>query len=124
MDRLIVPGNQARQLAAPAVSAWEARGSAAPVFYLHAGTPEQFAFDAPLTDLARQENIPTAVLAAKRLEYRPGTVQTAGADWPLGMMLGPLLAGLVSLVLTVVLSTRWRRRSAIGIGGVTSQTPA
>jgi transcriptional regulator GlxA family with amidase domain len=124
MDRLIVPGSQARELAAPALRAWEAQGTAAPVVYLHADTPDQFAFDAPLADLARQENMPTAVLAAKRLEYRPGTVQTAGADWPLGMMLGPLLAGLVSLVLTVVLSTRWRRRSAIGIGGVTSQTPA
>jgi putative intracellular protease/amidase len=124
MDRLIVPGSQARQLAAPAVSAWEARSSAAPVFYLHAGTPEQFAFDAPLTDLARQENIPTAVLAAKRLEYRPGTVQAAGAGWPLEMTFGPLLLGCASLALTWALRRRGHRRSARKGGRVMEQTPA
>jgi hypothetical protein len=124
MDRLIVPGNQARQLAATAAGAWEVPGHAAPVFYLHANTPDQFAFDAPLEDLARQENIPTAVLAAKRVEYRPGTVQTAGARWPFGWTLFPLLVGAAGLAGTWVVRRRWQRRTALRSGGAALQAPA
>jgi transcriptional regulator GlxA family with amidase domain len=123
-DRLIVPGSAARQLAAASIRAWEQNGSAAPVFYLHAGGPDRFAFDAPLRDLARQENIPTAVLAAKRLEYRPGTVQTEGSGWPFWMTISPLLLGLAGFALTLFLSSRRRRRPLAGVGGVPVQTRA
>jgi putative intracellular protease/amidase len=124
MDRLIVPGDQARQLAAAGIRAWQARAQAAPVFYAHAGKADSFAFDAPLQDLARQENIPTAVLAAKRLEYRPGTIQTAGARWPLLLTLYPLLVGSVSLVIALALGKRWRRRTATRSGRVAVQAHA
>ena len=124
LDRLIVPGAAARQLAAASIRAWERNGTAAPVFYLHADRPDRFAFDAPLENLARQENRPTAVLAAKRLEYRPGTVQTVGAGWPLGLTIGPLLLGLAGLAVPGFLRTRRRRRPAPGVGGIPVQTPA
>jgi AraC family transcriptional regulator, transcriptional activator FtrA len=114
--RLIVPGSQAQQLAKIQVSAWESNGNIAPAVFLHADNPTGFAFDAPLQDLARQENISTAVLDAKRLEYRPGTLQTEGSGWPVWLTIRPLLLGLASLAITVFISTR--RRSLPRIGGV------
>jgi transcriptional regulator GlxA family with amidase domain len=117
LERLIVPGSRAHQLAAAELNAWSASSSAAPVFYLHANTPDQFAFDAPLRDLAQRENIPTAVLNAKRLEYRPGTVQTEGPRWPVWLTVRPLLAGLGGLALVHALSRgigrRWPRRARV-----------
>ena len=124
MERLIVPGNEARQLAAADVRAWERKENAAPVFYLHAGDPTGFAFDAPLRDLARQENIPTAVLNAMRLEYRPGTLQTEGSGWPLWLTIRPLLIGLASLAITVVIGRRLRRPRLTARGDLSVQMPA
>ncbi|MEO8288396.1 MAG: DJ-1/PfpI family protein [Chloroflexota bacterium] len=118
MDRLIVPGSQARQLAAAEINAWGSNGKAAQLFYLHADSPDRFTFDAPLYDLALMENIPTAVLAAKRLEYRPGIVQTDGSPWPLWLTIYPLLVGLARLALTKVISMRLRRRSSTRVSRV------
>ena len=115
--RLIVPGSQARQLATVQVSAWESNENVAQAVFLHADNPDGFAFDAPLRDLAHQENIPTAILDAKRLEYRPGTLQTEGSGWPLWLTIRPLLLGLASLAITVFISTR--RRSLPVVGGAT-----
>lgn len=109
MERLIVPGSQAPQQAAADLSAWKLQRNATPVFYLHADQPQLFAFEAPLQDLARQENIPTAVLDAMRLEYRPGTIQAEGAHWPLWLTIRPLLLGLAGLAITLFITKRWRR---------------
>ncbi len=124
MERLIVPGSQAHQLAATEVSTWQSNTTAAPVFYLHADNPDAFAFDAPLRDLARQENIPTAVLDAMRLEYRPGTLQTEGSNWPLWLTIRPLLIGLASLAITLVISRRLRRLPLTRMSRLTAQTQA
>jgi putative intracellular protease/amidase len=124
MERLIVPGSQARQLAAADVNAWQSNANTAPVFYLHADDPNGFAFDAPLRDLARQENIPTAVLDAMRLEYRQGTVQTEGSDWPVWLTIRPLLVGFASLAITLIINKHWHRRTLIAKGRLTTQTQA
>ena len=124
MARLIVAGSQARQLATAEVKAWQSISNAAQVFYLHADTPAGFAFDAPLQDLARQENIPTAVLDAMRLEYRPGTVQTEGSRWPLWLTLNPLLLGLAGLAISLGISRRLRRPSLIKRDGLLVQAQA
>lgn len=126
VERLIVPGSQARQLAAANASDWGSNGSAAPVFYLHADQPDSFAFDAPLQDLARQENIPTAELNARRLEYRPGTVQTEGSGWPIWLTMRPLLVALVSVALTYAISRRgrWSRTRVRQGAEVTAQASA
>lgn len=124
LARLIVAGSQARQLAAAEVKAWQSLANAAPVFYLHADTPGDFAFDAPLHDLARQENIPTAVLDAMRLEYRPGTVQLEGARWPLWLTLYPLCAGLASLAISLGIHRRLRRPPLTKRDGLLVQTQA
>jgi hypothetical protein len=119
--RLIVPGSQARQLAMVQVSAWESNGNAAQAVFLHADNLDGFAFDAPLQDLAHQENIPTAILDAKRLEYRPATLITEGSGWPVWLTIRPLLLGLASLAITVFISKRWHRRSSTRVGGVVVQ---
>lgn len=120
MERLIVPGSQARELATD-VSVWQSNANAPEVFYLHADDPNRFAFDAPLQDLARQENVPTAVLNAMRLEYRPGTVQTEGAGWPYWLTIRPLLIGLASLTITWVISRRLHHLPLPAVGSKTVQ---
>lgn len=110
MDRLIVPGSKARWLAAAAIDAWEQDANAAAVSLLHADHPDSFAFDAPLHDLAQQENMPTAVLNAKHLEYRPGTAQSEGSRWPVWLTLRPLLAEMAGLALTLAVSKRVQRQ--------------
>ena len=107
IDRMLVPGSQARQLAAADLGAWESTGRAAHVDFIHLNNLNAFSFDAPLLDLARLQNIPTAVLAAKRLEYRPGTVQTEGAIWPFWLTVRPLLLGLTSLAIAITVRNRW-----------------
>ena len=107
LERLIVPGSNALQLATADLNAWGSTGHAARAELIHLNTPDAFPFDAPLLDLARVENIPTAVLAAKRLEYRPGTVQTDGAIWPFWLTVRPLLLGLASLAIALTVRNRW-----------------
>ena len=121
ITRLIVPGTQARQLATLQVSAWQSKENAAQTVFLHADNPDGFAFDAPLQDLAHQENIATAILDAKRLEYRPGTLLTEGSGWPVWLTIRPLLIGLASLAITIFISKRWHRRSSTRVGGVIDQ---
>lgn len=117
LARLIVPGSQARQLAAVQVAAWESNGDAARAVFLHADHPAGFAFDAPLQDLAHQANIPTAILDARRLEYRPGTLQTEGSGWPVWLTIRPLLLGLASLAIAVYFGRRPRDHSLPRAGG-------
>jgi putative intracellular protease/amidase len=117
ITRLIVPGSQARQLTTAQMSAWESNGNAAQAVFLHADNPNAFAFDPPLQDLAHQENISTAILDAKRLEYRPGTLLTQGSRWPAWLTMRPLLFGLASLAITIFISKRWHRRPSTGVGG-------
>jgi hypothetical protein len=107
IERLIVPGADARQLATADLKVWESTRQAAPVDFIHLNSPDAFPFDAPLLDLARVENIPTAVLAAKRLEYRPGAVQTEGVIWPFWLTVRPLLLGLASLAIAITVRNRW-----------------
>ena len=118
--RLIVPGSQARQLAAVQVGAWESNGNAAQAVFLHADNADGFAFDAPLQDLAYRENLSTAILDAKRLEYRRGTLLTEGSGWPAWLTIRPLLFGLTSRGITVFIGRRSRRRSLPRMGGVTA----
>jgi putative intracellular protease/amidase len=106
-DRLLVPGKSARQLAAPALASFP---GSTPI-YLHADVLDRFAFDAPLLDLARYQNVPTAQFGARRLEYRPQSLDFKGAGWPISFMLVPLLIGCTSVALFVILGHLVRQRS-------------
>jgi hypothetical protein len=80
---------------------------AAPIVRLHDSPQPRPAFEAPLEDLARQTNVPTATFANKRLEYRGATLQLVGSGWPLLLMLQPLLIGGLGVGLAQWLM-RWR----------------
>jgi putative intracellular protease/amidase len=110
VERLIVPGG-------PSAAATDASLAAvagqieAPIVRLHDSARPRFAFEAPLEDLAREMNVPTAAFATKRLEYRAASLGLAGASWPILLMLQPLLIGGfgVGLARWLVRRSDWRR---------------
>jgi hypothetical protein len=115
VERLLVPGKEARQVVTGSVAMWEKDNRQGPVKFLHTNL-ESFILDAPLEDLARQANVPTAAFAAKRLEYRADTIQLVGASYPTLVILRPLSIGVASLVLVLVierLMSRFRIRRII-----------
>jgi AraC family transcriptional regulator, transcriptional activator FtrA len=69
LDRMIVTGTQAKSLAKEDIKFWNENGNTDHVFYMH-NDSDQFIFDATLEDLAKQEDILTAMYGQKRLEYR------------------------------------------------------
>ncbi len=109
VDRLLVPGSPSAAHTDASVSALEGR-MAAPIIRLHDPARPRPAFEAPLEDLARQENVPTAAFANKRLEYRGSTLQLVGAGWPVLLTLQPVLIGGVSVGLVLWLTRRRDQR--------------
>ena len=102
LDRLLIPGQDARQLAQAGTAAWTARHSTIPIVYVHADLPDHFAYDAPLLDLARNQNAPIAQAQARGLEYRPPALELSGAGWPWLLPLQPVLVGLAGILLLFV----------------------
>ncbi|MEV1167900.1 DJ-1/PfpI family protein [Nonomuraea sp. NPDC049784] len=84
VDRLLVPGSAAPELAADV-----------PVTYLH--RQPGFAFDEVLREMARTMDVPTARWAAKILEYPDTGLRLSGPDWPWMPTLRPILLGLAGL---------------------------
>jgi AraC family transcriptional regulator, transcriptional activator FtrA len=82
-DKMIVPGTQARSLAAAEVSSWNAKSNAAPLQFVHNDSPDRFLFEVQLEDLAKQEDLLTAKHALKRLEYRANEIDLQGRLLPL-----------------------------------------
>ncbi len=78
LDRLIVPGKEAKTLAADAVNQWKEVGGSLQPEFLHVQATDRFMFDAPLEDLARQEDRLTAIYGTKRLEYRADSLTFEG----------------------------------------------
>jgi len=66
------------------------------------------------SDLAREENVPTAVFAAKRLEYRAPSMQLVGSGWPLLLTLQPVLIGNAGIGLMLWITRRRDRRHQQG----------
>jgi AraC family transcriptional regulator, transcriptional activator FtrA len=92
VDRLLVPGGPSTAQTNTSLAAVEGQ-IAAPIVRLHDSAQPRPAFEAPLEDLARQTNVPTAAFANKRLEYRAASLQLVGPRWPILLILQPLLIG-------------------------------
>ena len=61
---------------------------------------DRFVFDNILQDLAQQENKPLAEIVAKTIEYRVDSIGLKGKDFPLLLLLKPLLIAFISLAVT------------------------
>lgn len=81
LDKMIVPGTDAQSLAANELLQWKEVGRNEELFLIHANSPDRFVFEAPLEDLAKQEDVLTAQHAVKRLEYRANQVILEGKSF-------------------------------------------
>jgi AraC family transcriptional regulator, transcriptional activator FtrA len=92
IDRLLVPGGPDAAKMDASLAAAGGRITA-PITRIHAGEAHRTAFEAPVEDVARDQNVPSAAFAAKRMEYRGAGLQMIGPGWPLLLVLQPLLIG-------------------------------
>jgi AraC family transcriptional regulator, transcriptional activator FtrA len=112
VDRFLVPGAPSTATTDASLAVVEGR-IGAPIVRLHDSARPRFAFEAPLEDLARDQSVPIAAFANKRLEYRASSLQLNGAGWPLLLLLQPLLTGALGVALAqwIVRSYDQRRQS-------------
>lgn len=105
---LLIPGNADTTIPRD----WTVRASHRPAL----STAGVFPFTPALADLARRTDRPTASLAAKRLEIRTFDEALPGRGWWTSpVVLRPLILGLLSLALTVILEQVLRRRPTIRV---------
>jgi AraC family transcriptional regulator, transcriptional activator FtrA len=105
VDRFLVPGSPSAAQTDASLAAVEGRITA-PIVRLYDPARPRPAFEAPLEDLAQQENVPTAAFANKRLEYRAPSLQLDGSGWPVLLMLQPVLIGAAGVGLVWWLTRR------------------
>jgi AraC family transcriptional regulator, transcriptional activator FtrA len=124
LDRLLVPGGTSAAQTNASLTALEGR-IVVPIVRMHDNARPSFAFEAPLADLARETNVPTAAFAAKRLEYRASSMQLEGTGWPILLTLQPLLIGAVGVSLVRWISRRYdQRREQHRVQQTTAVSPA
>jgi putative intracellular protease/amidase len=101
VDRLLAPAGTV----APAAGA-----GPAPELVPAPGTDP---FDAVLRDIAVHVDVPTARWVARAMEYPDSDLELDGPGWPIGLILRPILLGLVGLglLVAVVSALRARQRS-------------
>jgi putative intracellular protease/amidase len=110
MKRLLIPGGDGAEQAAARLPDG-LRGGAVPVTLLQHNQAPTYAFTLALQDLAQTHNVATAVASARRLEVR-SPLQLAGPQWPLHLLIIPLLAGLGGAIVFAGLA--WLSRRAVG----------
>jgi hypothetical protein len=90
LDRLIVPDGQGAD-----AGGWP-RDWAVPTLELRSDG-ETFLIDAVVRDIARQDSRASAALVTRGIEYPMETADLPGAAFPYGLLLRPLLLGLLGL---------------------------
>jgi AraC family transcriptional activator FtrA len=106
LDKVIVPGAEARSLAAEDVALWNQSGRENELLFMHSDAPDRFVFDAPLEDLAKQEDVQTADQAAMRLEYRADTLKLEGSPFPWHTYGNLLVTALGALLIAFIINRR------------------
>ena len=109
VDRVLVPGSTSAATTDGSLAAVEGR-IAAPIIRMHDTARPRPAFEAPLEDLARDANLPSAAFSAKRLEYRAPSLQLVGAGWPVLLILQPVLIGAAGVGLVWWITRHYNRR--------------
>ena len=105
LDRIIVPGRDARMKGRALARPVEAVGAPAPE-YVHVENAERFSLEPVLEDLARTTDVATATFAQRRLEYRSSSLRPIGNLFSFA----PLLSALVLGLMGALLFAGWRRR--------------
>ncbi|MFM1654651.1 DJ-1/PfpI family protein [Brevibacillus sp. B_LB10_24] len=82
LDKIIVPGTEAKRLAESEIKAWNKVGNGQELQLVHSGS-NRFLFELQLEDLAKQEDVLTAAHAVRRLEFRANDFQLEGKSFPL-----------------------------------------
>jgi putative intracellular protease/amidase len=116
LDRLVVPGTDARERAASLVAAVGTIAPALRAEYPHADDAGRYGLEPIIEDLARTADLATATFALRRLEYRSPSVRLAGgAPWP--ALLVALFLGATGLALALGIARRRRMRPAAARSG-------
>ncbi|HWO98543.1 MAG TPA: hypothetical protein VNM45_19890 [Bacillus sp. (in: firmicutes)] len=79
---------------------------------MYSDSPDKFIFDAPLEDLAKQEDVLTAKYGAKRLEYR-ASLTLEGKPLSFEAFGIPIVLSLVALLLAFYIDRRFITRKTI-----------
>ncbi|WP_138756222.1 DJ-1/PfpI family protein [Paenibacillus sinopodophylli] len=103
VDRMLLAGAEAKALADTDIRHWNTKNTNTELVYLNADAPERYVLEPILEDLAKHTDVLTAKYAARRLEYRGDDMHLAGSFISLGILLKPLLIGLVALLLVIYL---------------------
>jgi AraC family transcriptional activator FtrA len=107
LDRMIVPGAEATSIAGEAVKQWNEQGHDVEPEFMHSDSVERFIFDAPLEDLAKQEDVLTAKYGAKRLEYRASHLTLEGKPFSLEAFGIPLLLTILAALTAFLMDRRF-----------------
>lgn len=110
LDRMLVPGVEAESLAAADVKQWNEKGNNVMPEFIHSGSADRFIFDAPLEDLAKQEDVLTAKYGAKRIEYRATNLKYEGNPFSYEAFGIPALLSLASLLIAFYIDRRFIRK--------------
>lgn len=110
LDRMFVPGVEAESLAAEDVSQWNEKSNNVVPQFIHSGSADRFIFDAPLEDLAKQEDVLTAKYGAKRLEYRATHLTFEGSPFSYEAFGISVLLGLAAFLTAFLIDTRFINR--------------
>ena len=123
LDRIIVPGREARKEGRALARAAEAVGAPAPE-YLHVENAERFSLEPVLEDLARTADIATATFAQHRLEYRSSTLHPSGNLFPFAPLLSVVGLGFLGALLCGSVAGRLRARGRARSGATAGEHKA
>ncbi|WJH32658.1 DJ-1/PfpI family protein [Paenibacillus sp. CC-CFT747] len=107
LDQMIIPGSDAQTQAAAEIKRWNGEGNSKKTLLIHSDAPNRYAFEAPLEDLAKQQDILTARHAVKRFEYRSTGIKLEGDLLPLATYKNLLITVLVALFIAFWIDRRF-----------------
>ncbi len=105
LERLVVPGVDARGPNAASLLASLRRRISLRAEYLHADEPHRFGLELALEDLAGTSDVATARFALRRMEYRR-ELELVGAPLRLGVIVPPILLFAAGLMLVRIAARR------------------
>ncbi|GAA4726812.1 DJ-1/PfpI family protein [Brevibacillus fulvus] len=112
LDKMIVPGDDAKTLAAAEMELWKEHGADVETMLIHSDSPNRYVFEAPLEDLARQEDLFTAEHGVKRLEYRARNIKLQGKALPYETYAHLLLVAALSVFVAFWIDRRFIMKKA------------